>query len=193
MREPELRVEPSAAEETSPPPDAAPSGEPAGAGASVSFAVATRGFLQGQISLADSKAGVVLTLSIMVVAYVVRSGGGPGWKGPLATWGPDAVLALGATLLLGVAVIGALAVVVPRYAAGHPEGYVFWRAVLARPTPGAYADEVLGLTEEELERALLEDCHRLSSICSRKFRVLRWTMWTASLGLLLGLTRAIAF
>lgn len=159
---------------------------------SVEFAMATRRFLQDQITLADSKAAVVLTMSIMIVAYLVRSGGGPGWHGPPSTWGLEGTLALGALLALGAGVLGALAVVVPRYA-GRAEGYVFWQAVLMHEAPRDYADAILGLDARALEATLLEDCHRLSSICARKFRVLRLTMWSASLGLLLGLIRVILF
>lgn len=43
------------------------------------------------------------------------------------------------------------------------------------------------LEPDEVETALLEDCHRLAGICARKFDVLRRSMWAVSLGLLLAL------
>jgi hypothetical protein len=153
------------------------------------FAVATRQFLQGQITLADSKAAVVLTVSAALVAYLIRSGRG---TGPPMSWEPESLLTMAAFAALTAGIVGALAVVLPRFA-GRGEGYVFWQAILSYETPEDYAKEVLGLDARAIEATLLEDCHRLSSICLRKFRVLRWAMWLAGLGLLLGLTRVLLF
>lgn len=150
------------------------------------FAVATRSFLQDQIRLADSKAAVVSTVSIAVLAYLLRAGGGGDWHRPLAAWGWDSLLGLGAVAALGAGLAGSLAVVLPRVA-GRSEGYVFWQAILGHPTSEDYARAVRELDDRALEASLLEDCHRLAGICARKFAALRRSMRLASLGLLLGL------
>lgn len=150
------------------------------------FAVATRRFLQDQITLADSKAAAVSTVSIAVLAYLLRSGAGAAWHRALPAWGWDSLLGLGAVLGLGAGLVGSLAVVLPRVAGGS-EGHVYWRAILGHPTPGDYARAVRELDDRELETTLLEDCHRLSGICARKFAVLHRSMWSASVGLLLAL------
>lgn len=150
------------------------------------FAVATRRFLQDQITLADSKAAVVSTVSIAVLAYLLRAGGAADWHRPLAAWGWDSLLSLGAVAAMGIGIVGSLAVVIPRIA-GRREGYVFWHAILAHETPADYARAVQELGTEEVETELLEDCHRLAGICARKFAVLRRSMASASAGLLLGL------
>lgn len=150
------------------------------------FALATRRFLQDQITLADSKAAVVTTVGVAVLAYLLRAGGAADWRRPLSSWGLDSLLGLVAVLALGGGIVGALAVVLPRIA-GRREGYVFWHAILDHEAPGDYARAIRALEPDEVEAALLEDCHRLAGICARKFEVLRRAMWAASVGLLLGL------
>lgn len=150
------------------------------------FAMGTRRFLEGQITLADSKAAVVSTVSIAVLAYLLRAGGAAAWHRPLTTWGWDSLTSLGAVAALGAGIVGSLAVVIPRIA-GRREGYVFWHSILAHTTPEDYARAVQELGPDDVEAVLLEDCHRLAGICARKFSVLRRSMWAAGAGLLLGL------
>lgn len=159
---------------------------PVDTGRQMDFAVTTRGILQEQINLADSKAGVLSTVSILILAYVVRVGGGPVWEEAVASPGWETLVAVGALLGLGAGIAGALSVVIPR-TAGEPQGYVFWQAILEFGSAEAYTEAVSDLTEEEVAAALLEDCHRLSTLCRRKFSVLRWAMWAAGIGLLLSL------
>ena len=161
-------------------------GARAGAEDRTQFAVSTRSFLQDQIGLADSKAGAVSTISILFLAYVVRVGAGPGGVGQLSTTSLEPWLLVGGLLALGTGVALALSVVVPRIA-GHPDGLVFWQAILEYPTADEYAEAVGSLEPEEIAAGLLRDCHRLSEVCERKFAVLRWAMGAASLGLLLSL------
>jgi len=159
---------------------------PVDTGKQMEFAVTTRRILQEQINLADSKAGVVSTLSILVLAYVVRIGGGPAWREAVSNPGWETLVAVGALLTLGVGIAGALSVVIPR-TAGDPQGYVFWQSILEFGSAEAYTDAITGLTEDRVVAALLEDCHRLSTLCKRKFSVLRWAMWSAGAGVLLSL------
>lgn len=177
-----MSSESAASPSTGPPPGP----EPGPARVHADFAVATRRFLEGQITLADSKAGVLLTLSVMVLAYLVRVGSGTAWQGSLGAGGAESLLAVATLVGLGGGLVGALAVVVPR-TRGRPEGLVFWRAILEFETPRDYAEAVTRLDAEAVATSVLEDCHRLSALCARKFAVLRWALWAASLGLLAGL------
>lgn len=165
---------------------------PAAAEDRLDFAVTTRRFLQDQINLADSKAGAVSTVSVLLLAYVVRIGSERAGLAELSAASPEPWLLLGGVLALGTGIAAALSVVVPRLV-GEPDGLVFWQAILAYPSARDYADEVVRAERGEIVAGLLEDCHKLSTVCQRKYAALRWAMGAASLGLALSLLWLLLF
>ena len=150
------------------------------------FAVTTRRFLQDQINLADSKAGAVSTVSVLLLAYVVRVGSETNGLGGLPTAAPETWLLLGGVLSLGIGIAAALSVVVPRLV-GDRDGLVFWQAILRLGSAEDYAEAVVRSGREVIVAALLKDCHQLSRVCERKYSALRWAMSAAGIGLALSL------
>lgn len=65
--------------------------------------------------------------------------------------------------------------------------------LLETSLPGVFAVDdlrhgaVLRVDRDGIVAGLLEDCHKLATVCDRKFAALRWAMGAASLGLLLSL------
>ena len=157
--------------------------EVADAAAALSFAQHLHGHVFDQIRFADQKATVLLGVTSAVLALLYRAGLHDLWLQSRNHWTASACVSLVAILLDGTALAYALLAVLPRLRPASPRRLAYWRAVAGLGSSTEYSRAVLALPQSELACQLLEDCHALSVVCARKFRLLSASFWVAAGGL----------
>jgi hypothetical protein len=75
--------------------------------------------------------------------------------------------------LLAISCGLAITVIIPRRR-GPRAGLIFWEAIAGFPSGERYAEEALGLKEENVTKAILEHSYDLAKVCQRKYNWLFW-------------------
>lgn len=147
------------------------------------FASFHQGYVWNAITLADTKASWAFAICAGMVAYLV---------GKVETrtillqmpWTPLSVLAAVTLLLLIAGAAFAFLVIVPRLNASS-EGLVYFGAVARNADSDTYVRAVAGSSLRDLVRARVVHAFDISRIASRKYDLLRRSMWCAVAGLAL--------
>jgi hypothetical protein len=131
------------------------------------------------LALADRKAGILLTLVLAVMLFLLERYG----LSPLGEW-PATIALVWAVmmLLLATAAAAAFSVVVPRVIHQH-DNLLFWADIGSHAGAARWIGRLKGHGEEALTAARLYHCHALARICVAKYRRLRVAMLTAASGL----------
>ena len=153
--------------------------------AHAAFAEFQEDYVRHYVSLADTKATIILGLVTTFLTYLTgreKFGDlvlhpGHNWQWPIA----DVAVAL----LVGSAV-AAFSVIVPRTARGG-ERIVYFDTVAKYPSRRDYMDDVCRRSDGELASVRLSHCYDVSRICARKYWWLRWAVWLGVIGIALGL------
>lgn len=153
------------------------------------FAAFHQGYVWNAITLADTKASWAFAICAGMIAYLV---GKEETRGLLlrTPWIPLSGLAAVTLLLLIAGATFAFLVIVPRLSAS-PEGLVYFGAVARRADGDAYVRVIAGSSSRDLVRARLVHAYDISRIGSRKYVLLRRSMWCAVAGL--ALTAVLTF
>lgn len=147
------------------------------------FAAFHQGYVWNAITLADTKASWAFAICAGMIAYLV---GKEETRGLLlrAPWIPLSGLATVTLLLLITGATFAFLVIVPRLSAS-PDGLVYFGAVARHADGDAYVRAIAGSSSRDLVRARLVHAYDISRIGSRKYVLLRRSMWCAVAGLAL--------
>ena len=138
------------------------------------FADFHREYLSDHIQLADAKAGVVLGVSGGIAGYLLSK---PYFRDAITgTVGPYALLSWIALIALLLAFASAFAVILPRYSKAAP-GPLYFHSVASYGDVSSYLADISDNTAESLARQMISNCYHVSVVCSRKYRVLRVSMW----------------
>lgn len=147
------------------------------------FAAFHQGYVWNAITLADTKASWAFAICAGMVAYLVG-------KEETRTillqmpWTPMSALAAATLLLLIAGAAFAFLVIVPRLNASS-EGLVYFGAVARHADAATYVCAVAGSSLRDLIRARVVHAFDISRIASRKYDLLRRSMWCAVAGLAL--------
>lgn len=144
------------------------------------FAGFHEGYLSRYIQLADTKAGTALVVVAATLGYLLGLDKFVSALCLHGTW-PTSGLAIATSLLLGVAGAASFAVIAPR---GSPpgNGLVYWEDVAGR-TRDQFVADVGAAGADGLAKDRLRHTYVLSTICRRKYQVLRAALWAGGLGL----------
>ncbi|WP_168727536.1 MULTISPECIES: Pycsar system effector family protein [Sphingomonas] len=149
------------------------------------FASFHEGYLHNYVSLADTKATVLLGLVGTFIAYLFSK---PTFTAflfkPACT--PSSWLAWASIVLLAAGAGSAAWVVAPRLKTTG-EGLVFFGAVRAHVDAAAYAAAVRSAGANLLEDAWLRHCYDVSEVCWHKYQNLRRAIWLSIAGLVAAL------
>jgi hypothetical protein len=102
------------------------------------------------------------------------------------TWSFATVGASALTVLLGLSAVYALLVVLPRLTHSG-EGIVFFGAVSKYQSSDAYADEIAKRSASDLTEARVKHSFDVAKVCTRKYDMLRRSMWLLAVGLIAAL------
>lgn len=132
------------------------------------------------VVMADRKAGILFTLLSAALLFLFT-------RVPDLAWPPSApaLLWLMTVVLLILAAALAFRVVLPRMRGGGRPNVVFWGAVARHDTADAFLTTMCHRSAPELGRDKAVHCYELSRICAEKFRLLRFALVIAAVGLLL--------
>lgn len=134
------------------------------------------------IALADQKATFFFTGATALLAFLHTSGVSARWLRSPQTWAFVDFAALLAMVGLAIGAFLALLVVIPRMP-GSKRGFIFWEAVARHTSGRVYADELSTLSPIALFQMKAEHTFDLAGVCSRKYRMLRWSLWIGAIGL----------
>lgn len=151
-------------------------------GNAAEFARANHKYIREFIQLADQKSAVVITIGTALLAYLFERDLTEQWLRPLQTWEFTSFISSVAMIAIALAVLTALAVVVPRLK-GASDGLIFWSAIDRFESSAEYADAVLIEDDEHRVHARLEHCYELAKVCNRKYRTLNWSIRIGAVGL----------
>lgn len=145
------------------------------------------GYLTDNIKFADSKAGVLIGLDGLMLRAAIDffKSAGVSFDSLLAastSLGHLSVILGSAFLIAGI--ILSLAVVFPRRAVGVRQGFIFWESVAKYPSVAAYTQDVMNVTDEELDRKMAEQQYYVSMTATKKYAVLRRAFIVSSFGAL---------
>lgn len=147
------------------------------------FAQGLHAYCREQIALADQKAVFLFAGVAAMLAYLNNCGATERWLAPVAGWGLPEVLALLASLGLGLGALFSLLTVRPRLR-GSAEGIFFWKGVLRFGTADGYAAQVLSRSDRDLVRERLLHSFELAAICDGKYAMLRRSFLLGGVGLI---------
>lgn len=158
--------------------------------AEADFAAFHESYVRHYIALADTKAGVIFTLTAGVLGYLINVDEvrtallAPAFSKVFVFSG----LAL---LVLGAAATLSFLVIAPRLSSASNEGLVFFGAVAARERADEYLQDIAASSQEDLAKARLRHCYDISKICSRKYGLLKKAIWLTPVSLLLALSATL--
>jgi hypothetical protein len=169
----------------------ADSGQPAtagGAGASSEadikseFSAFAHQYIREYINLADQKATFFFTGGTALLAFMYNKNVSARWLKPVMLWDILDTIAFVAMGALAVGAFLALLVVIPR-TPGSRRGFLFWEAIAEYETGRQYSDDLWRLSGPSLVQVKAEHCFDLAVVCRRKYRMLRYALWTGAVGL----------
>ena len=130
------------------------------------------------LALADRKAGILLTLVVAVMLFLLeRYGLSPLYRWPATT----ALVWVFMMLSLATAAAAAFSVVIPRVIRQH-DNLLLWADIGSHPGASRWIGRIKSQTEDALTAARLYHCHALARICVAKYRRLRIAMLAAAGG-----------
>lgn len=132
------------------------------------FANDVHGYLRQNITWADQKAGFIFAGASAFLAYLNSRQAFDFVRGN-TPFGLSHLLLIAAAVSLLIAAAAAVVTYWPRVK-GARAGLVFWGAIAANPSAGAYVERVQEKTGKDLAVAKLEHTHELARICERKFK-----------------------
>jgi hypothetical protein len=136
------------------------------------------------IELADAKAGATFAVTAGILVYLID-------KPVLMTLlkNPNmelhfVILAL-ALVTLTVSAALAFAVVAPRLTSSPRDGFVFWGTVAGLRSASEFIRRATEATAAGLTAARLSHCYDLCCVCSKKYKLLAWSMRIALVGVVM--------
>jgi hypothetical protein len=146
------------------------------------FVDATHSYLREQIRNADQKAIFFFGAATAVLAFMHSIGASSRWLKSLHSWTFLDTSTFVGMSALAVAALAAIATVVPRLP-GSKRGFLYFNAIAEYESAAEYARDVLGTSGPVLQTEKAKHCHVLSRICRTKYRLLRFSVWAALVGL----------
>jgi hypothetical protein len=173
------------------PPAAVDEPQPASAGVTpgrgdaetqIEFASFTHQYIRDFIALADQKATFFFTGATALLAFLYSKNVSVRWLKPVMTWHVLDALAFVAMGALAGGAFLSLLVIIPR-TPGSRRGFLFWEAIAEYESGRQYADELWLLSPPSLFQVKATHCFALAKVCRRKYRMLRYALWTGAVGL----------
>jgi len=131
------------------------------------------------LALADRKAGILLTLVLAVMLFLLERYG----LSPLYRWPATTALVWAFMMLtLATAAAAAFSVVVPRVIRQH-DNLLLWADIGSHPDVSCWIGRLQEQSEDALTAVRLYHCYALARICVAKYRRLRIAMFAAASGL----------
>jgi hypothetical protein len=133
-------------------------------------------YLYNQVSIADAKVGLLLTINSLLIAYLFEN----------RIVNAPILGIISFALAIGFFFISDLIsflTIFPRLFSGG-KGVIFWGDITTRESPQAYADDVKRLNAAQLGEAYAHNNYYVSQIVKRKYRYIRQSMIFLFLGLL---------
>jgi hypothetical protein len=129
------------------------------------------------IKQADAKAvSTLYVLGISTAALLARINAVKAAGGPNPAWGMTFAIAI---LLILISLKAVLSVIYPR--GGKPEkGDMTYFESIAAQTKDAYLKNALGMTEDNIARAIHTNAYNLACVASKKYRALRVSLITTA-------------
>jgi hypothetical protein len=143
-------------------------------------------YIREYIRLADQKATFFFTGGTALLAFLYKNDVSSRWLKPILTWNVIDTVAFAAMVALALAAFLAILVVIPR-TPGSRRGFVFWEAIAEYESGRHYADELASLSPASLAQAKAEHCFDIAKVCRRKYRVLKYAIWSGTVGLVASL------
>ena len=145
------------------------------------------GYLTDNIKFADSKAGVLIGMDGLMLRAAIDffKSAGIAFESlleSLTSVGHVSVI-LGSMFLI-VGIILSLAVVFPRRGSGVQRGFVFWESIAKYPSASDYTQDVINITEEDLDRTMASQQYYVSMTATKKYAMLRRAFIVSSAGAL---------
>jgi Family of unknown function (DUF5706) len=145
-------------------------------------------YLTDNIKFADSKAGVLIGMDGLLLRAAIDYFKSAGITietifAPTVSVGLLSVIFGSVFLIIGI--ILALAVVFPRRTSGLRQGFVYWESIAKYPSAHDYTDDVMKISEDDLDRQMAQQQYYISITATRKYRMLRRAFWVSSFGAVL--------
>jgi hypothetical protein len=145
-------------------------------------------YLTDNIKFAESKAGVLIGMDGLLLRAGIDYFNSAGITiqtlfATSASVGHLSVILGSAFLIIGI--ILALAVVFPRRASGLRQGFIFWESIAKYPSAHDYTEDVMKISEDELDRKMAEQQFYVSITATKKYQMLRRAFWVSSIGAVL--------
>jgi hypothetical protein len=144
------------------------------------FAEFEHQYLREYVGLADQKAGIAVAVYAALLTFLVDHIPS-NFMDADAPW--TVALTLAALVLLLAAAILALLVVIPRLGSDG-RSIIYFGDVSQRTNSKDYLREVTSKANGQINAAIIEHCHVLAGICSKKYRMLRKSIVCGSFGFL---------
>jgi pycsar effector protein len=145
-------------------------------------------YLTDNIKFADSKAGVLIGMDGLLLRAAIdyfKSAGITIETILVSSTSVGRFSVIFGSFFLIIGIILALAVVFPRRASGLRQGFVFWESIAKYLSAHDYIEDVMKVSEDELDRKMAEQQYYVSVTATQKYRMLRRAFWVSSLGAIL--------
>jgi len=157
------------------------------------FASETHSYVSDLIRLADEKAAFFSGASAAMLYLLFNSHAEKYLSWSLNPNSMHSLIALSAMTSLSVACVLGLGVVMPRRRAAAVSGHIFFEEIVRYDSRESFATEVMQLSDEQLIKEKLTNIYDLAIVCSSKYRVLAWQLWSMIIGLILAAPYLLLF
>jgi hypothetical protein len=143
-------------------------------------------YVRDNIRLADQKATFFFTAATALVAFLYQNDVSGRWLKTPMDWNLLDVVAFLAMMGLAAGAFLALLVIIPR-TPGSRRGFIFWEAIAEYSSGRDYSGELSALSPASLFQIKAEHTFELAKVCRRKYKMLRYALWTGAVGLVAAL------
>jgi hypothetical protein len=140
------------------------------------------------VRFADQKAAFANALPIGVLAFLYNAEIYVEFTNDVVLWIQSHPSAAVASLMMVASFGCLLGVVLPRLwmSSDHTLTRIFWEDVAAMGSAEKYSEQIMAAGSDKLHQELAVHCFTLARICTRKYELLKFGMWSAAAGAVAG-------
>jgi len=148
-------------------------------------------YISEYIRFADQKSAFVFAFALGTLGLLFGQHAFDGFASDPLLWiRNEMVYGMAAGLLILSSALS-IAAILPRLWASEPKGLVYWDGVAKFQSPTQYFEALRAVRRDALHRELADHCFNLARICSRKYALVRYAIWAAPIGAVLGIARIV--
>ncbi len=143
----------------------------------------THNYISGNFRLADAKAAVTIVFGSTIVGSLYAAQlHKPLFTVPLNAWSATTWLEAATFTVIGASILLSAISVQPRLWNTEGPDHIYWKNILSHKSVEDYWNHFRKEKADDLEHGLCTNIFAISTVCQKKYRLIRLSMWLGLLG-----------